>query len=179
MKRAILALALGLVATLGLAPAASASPTFDELFAWVDYLDDKYGTGVIWVDVAELGPGVYAGSRGNQIIFNSRYVDDRAALDAGIASDVVHGYHPGGNCTSTQLVAAHEVGHVLDWATGYTARYELAAALDAGLTGTVSGYSFAGDGSVDIPEALANALVAVECGSPTPAELYIYSLLTS
>ncbi|AYD82075.1 zinc-finger protease [Mycobacterium phage Saguaro] len=182
MNRTIAALAAtaALAGTaLGIAPGAAASPTYDELFTWVDYLDDKYATGTIWVGVESLPPGTYAASRGNEIVFNALYVHNRDAFDLAMASDVAHGYHPGAHCTATQIVAAHEVAHVLDWATGYTARRELAVALATGLSGQVSGYSFDADGTVNIPEALANALVAVECDTPTPAESYIYNLLVN
>lgn len=170
-------MSIGVVA----APPAAAQepPAFQELFHWVDWLADKYGTGTIWVSHEYMEYGVYGKSRGNEIVFSSDYVYNPDELHYDMSSDVAHGFHPGERCSAIQILAAHEFAHVVDYIGGYTAQYELEYAVESGMSGEVSGYSFHQDGSVNYPEALADAFVAVECDDPTPAEQAIYEMLTT
>lgn len=179
MKQKIFALALVLIAGLVGSIAIARADTYDDLFHWVDWMAQKYGMGTIYVGEAYLPDGVYGESQGRTIVFNKAYVDSPGRLAVDMAEDIVYGYHPGKGCTPTQVVAVHESAHVLDYITGYSARYELAGALKNGLSGEVSGYSVDNNGNVDIPEALADAMVAVECDTPTPAETVLYEMLTT
>lgn len=179
MKQKIFALALLLIAGLVGSAAVARADTYDDLFHWVDWMAQKYGMGNVYVGEAYLPDGVYGESQGRTIVFNKAYVDRPGRLAVDIAQDVAYGYHPGKGCTPTQVVAVHESAHVLDNITGHTAQYELATALKNGLSGEVSGYSFDQAGNVNIPEALADAMVAVECDTPTPAETALYTMLTT
>jgi hypothetical protein len=175
-KLAIIAAAIGIaVAT---APGAHAD-TYDDLFYWVDWMAKKYNMGTVYVSEQYMADGEYGESNGRTIIFNKLYVDNPQKLYNDLSSDVGSHYHPGARCTASQALAAHESAHVLDWETGYTARYELAEAVNNGLSGQLTGYSFNADGTLNIPEALADAMVAVECDVPTPAEQAIYNMLTT
>ena len=142
----------------------------------VNFLGNKYGI-VAYTTYTQLEDGVYGRASGNQIMFNSTYVFNPQLLRDDLTNDVINGYHRGVNCTPEQWVAAHEFAHVLDFTRGFEARTELVVALDNGLTGQVSGYSVDDEGYVNIPEALAEAFTAVECDTPTPAEVALYEML--
>lgn len=176
--KAIIA-AAGAVALVAGQAAVAKADTYDELFYWVDWMAQKYGLGTVYVAEAPLPPGVYGASQGTTIVFSTAYVENPGKLQADLAADVAEGFHPGRGCTATQYLAAHESAHVLDYLTGYSARYELATAIKNGLSGQVSGYSFTDDGDVNLGETLADAMAAVECDTPTPAESAIYGMLTT
>lgn len=171
-------LAAGAVAAA--APVAAHADTYGDMFAAVDFLATKYGMGTVYVSTAPMADDVYGRSSGRNIVFNSRYINNPALLNSDMVSDVAHGFHPGMKCSAGQIVAAHETAHVLDYVTGYTAETELVTAINNGeLRGVLSGYSFNANGSVNPAEALADAMVAVECDTPTAAELALYTMLTT
>lgn len=157
---------------------ASPYPVYDTMVNTVQYMIDKYGLGPIDVDVAPLSDA-YGQTRGNHIVFNSILIANPAQLEATFAQDVASGWIPGG-CGAAQEVAIHESAHVLDWATGWSARSEFYAFYDnVQPGGLLSAYSYNADGSVNVAEALANAVVAVECGTADKAERQLYELLTT
>jgi hypothetical protein len=147
------------------------------MLATVQYMADKYGIPEVQVRMAPLGPNSYGRSRGTQIEFNSELVTNPELLQSYLAADVAAGWIPGG-CTAAQTVAIHESAHVLDYITGHTAHAEAVAAY-GGQQVWLSGYSFHEDGTVDLNEALANAMVAVECGTATPLEADLHRMLAS
>lgn len=182
--RLLLALMLGGAAMM-LGPVMAAAPAsadnaYDELFHYVDVMAVKYGMGTVQVGQRYMEADTYAATSGSTIMFNTTYVENPAQLTAYMAHDVARHYHPGVNCSATQSVAVHEAAHVLDNITGRTARRELADAIANGLSsGELSGYSFDADGNLLPGEALADAMVAVECDTPTPAEMALYTMLTT
>lgn len=159
-----------------------AAPThadsYTAMFDAVDFLAHKYGVSA-YTTHEPMEYGTYGATYGNLIVFNTGYINNPDLLHADVAADVWSGFHRGMHCSPEQMVAAHEYAHVLDNATDHTARSELVQALAEGLSGEVSGYSLNDDGTVNYPEALANAFVAVECDVPTPAEQTIYVMLTT
>lgn len=177
----VLFLAFVTASTLGLigAPVASAQSTYDDLVHWVDWMAKKYDMGTIYVAQESMPEGTYGETRGRTITFNSYYINNPQQLQSDLSNDVANEYHPGEQCTATQILAAHESAHVLDYITGWTADYELEFALENGFSGEVSGYSINEDGTPNYPEALADAMVAVECDTPTPAEKAIYTMLVT
>lgn len=174
----LLAAAIGVAAAAIMPAAVAHADTYGELFHWVDVMAAKYGMGEVYVGVQPMAPGVYGETTGSTIMFNTAYVQNPAKLTADLASDVQYGYHPGAQCTATQVLAAHESAHVLDNITGRTARLELRDAVANGLSGELSGYSFK-NGDLNVGEALADAMVAVECDTPTEAEMALYTMLTT
>lgn len=161
---------------------ADATTTYGELFHWVDAMAVKYQMGTVYVGQQYLQSNYYGKTTGSTVMFNTSYVQNPAKLTADWASDAAINYHPGhpgAPCSAEQLVAVHESAHVLDNVTGRTAQRELADAIANGLTGELTGYSFNADGSVNLGEALADAMVAVECDTPTPAEQALYTILTT
>lgn len=178
MKKIVAAAALALAA-MATAPTASAQPVYDDFFYWVDWMADKYDMGTVYVGFEPMDSGTYGATQGNRVWINSFYVENPDELWEAMRADVDQNYHNGARCTPTQIIAAHESAHVLDNITGRTARVELANALAYGLSGEVAGYSFRDDGTVNLGEALASAMVAVECGTPSQAELTLYTMLTT
>ena len=179
MKKLAAAVALALAA-MGTAPTATADQAvYNDFVHWVDWMAKKYDLGTVYVGYRALDSTTYAQAQGTQIWFNSYFIANPDVLWADMRSDVDTNYHNGAKCSPTQIIAAHESAHVLDNLTGHTARAELDYALASGLTGTVSGYSLNADGSVNLGEALASAMVAVECGYPTEAEGILYNMLTT
>lgn len=178
MKHKALASALA-AAALICAPSSHASPypVYDAMLATVQYMIDKYHIAEVDVQMAPLGEDVYGRSQGTLIEFNSTLVKNPALLEAHMAEDVAVGWIPGG-CSPAQTVAIHESAHVLDYVTGKTAHNEAIAAY-GGQVVELSGYSFDQNGVVDLDEALANAMVAVECGTATPLEADLYRMLTT
>lgn len=157
---------------------ASPYPVYDTMVNTVQYMVDKYGLGDVHVDAAPLSDA-YGQTRGNYIVFNSTLIANPDQLEALFASDVASGWIPGG-CSAAQEVAIHESAHVLDWRTGQSARSEFYAFYNSVQPGgLLPAYSYNADGSVNVAEALANAVVAVECGTADQAERQLYELLTT
>jgi hypothetical protein len=154
------------------APPANAD-VYDNFFAAADWLAKKYGV-VVYVDTRPLDYTTYAQAQGYTITLNSYWAADPAALDANIAYEIETEYSRGRYCSAVQSLAAHEFAHILDNATGHTARGELLQALANGFGGEVSGYALESPG-----EAIAESFVAVECDVPTPAEQAIYTMLVN
>jgi hypothetical protein len=150
--------------------------TYGDLFYWTDWMAKKYGV-QIYVAEEGLPPHIYGISQGNTIVYNSYYTANPAELHASMSQDVADGYHPGKYCTATQIVAVHESAHVIDWYNGRSGEAELRAAVAGGMSGYVSAYSFNSDGSINYGEALADAMVAVECDDPTDAEVAMWEML--
>lgn len=178
MKGKITAIVAAIGIAVATAPGAHAD-TYDDLFHWVDWMARKYNMGQVFVGEQYLAEGEYGVSNGRTIIFNKSYIDNPQKLYNDLSSDVGVSFHPGALCTATQALAVHESAHVLDWETGYSARYELIEAINNGLSGELTGYSFNADGTVNTAEALADAMVAVECDVPNAAEQAIYTMLTT
>jgi len=159
----------------------SHATVYDEFFATVDYMAKKYGMGMVFVSQQVMDPDTYAMTEGTSIWFNTLYLNDPDELYASMRSDVQHDFHPGWNCSAAQILGVHESAHVLDTLTGRSAWTEVRATYGDQVTslyGQLSGYSFQ-DGWLDISEALADAMVAVECDVPTPAESALYYMLTT
>lgn len=151
-------------------------PVYDTMRDTVQYLINKYDIDQVLVRMEPMDLNDYAYSQGITITFNSLLVTNPALLESNMADAVGSGWIPGG-CGAAQTVAIHETAHVLDYVTGYTAHQEAMAAY-GGQEVSLSGYSFK-DGYVDLDEALANAMVAVECGTATPLEADLHRMLTT
>jgi hypothetical protein len=155
--------------------------TYDEIFATVDWMAKKYELGTVWVGVEPMEDATFGYAGNGQVTFNSRWVYDPAGLDEAMAYNVATGVHPGANCTAAQSIAVHETAHIIDERNGHEARYEALAVFGngSGLHGELSSYSFDDSGYLNPGEALANAVLAVECDTPTAAELTLYEMLTT
>lgn len=131
-----------------------------------------------------IGPkSTFAMARGNAIVINKEwttgtYEDMAAALNF----DISMGFHNGG-CSPIRTVALHESAHVLNNRRGGIPEMRVLLAAGTGprpdLKGSLSGYSFDADGSVDPGEALAEAFVAVMCGTAGVDERKIYGMLVN
>jgi hypothetical protein len=151
--------------------------TMQQFVDAVGILERKYGIGDIVVTTGFIGgPDVFAGANADGIIvnkFTSTQPPEKIADQ--LVDDVAMGYHRGG-CTGPTLVAVHETAHVIDARRGYIGRARLAAAAPY-MTGSIAGYSFNADGSLNPAEAVAEAFQAVECGSATAVDYQIYEML--
>lgn len=173
---------VGMLAAVGLAVApsghASPYPVYDEMLSTVQYMIDKYQLGHVDVYTAPM-TDKYGQSYANGIAFNSMFIADPALLEANFARDTASGWIPSG-CDAARTVAIHESAHVMDWVTGGSAHSEFYALYNpVQPPGWLSGYSYNADGTVNVAEALANSVVAVECGSATVYDWQLYNLLTT
>jgi hypothetical protein len=184
-KTLIGALVAAGLASVTLAPTASATPYYDEdtvaqFVAAVNSEAARYNTGHVPVYVDYLPDNlVMAQTDGNGVItINSQW----AALpperfNALVAEDVAAGYQPGG-CAGIQAVAIHEMGHVIDRLGGRAARSAVSAHAYEIDGNDLHGYAFDG-GSLNPGEAVAVSFQAVECGSATNIERHVYDVLVS
>lgn len=143
----------------------------------VTYVEEKFDTGNIVITTEWLDGNTIAQMSMDSIRVNKAWTTGAFDIYAADAADVAAGYHPGG-CNPIVSTAFHEAAHILDARSGYEARYELQAAHAMGgvVLEELSGYSFEGS-ALNIPEALANAFQAYECGVATPAEAQLYNML--
>lgn len=174
---------VGVLAAVGLAVApcvhASPYPVYDAMFSTVQYMSNKYGLGNINVYTAPKETATYGQTYTNNITFNSVLIENPALLERNFSEDIANYWIPSG-CGAAQAVAIHESAHVIDWETGRSAHSEFYALYNSVQPrGWLSGYSYNKDGTVNVAEALANAVVAVECGSANINERQLYDLLTS
>lgn len=144
----------------------------------VDYESQKYpGMGDVEIRTVWMGiPNMYARSGYVGIEVNQEWTEDDTSMTASVALDVAQNFYRGG-CDPIATIAVHEFAHVLDARSGFEARDELTAALGTTYFGDLSGYSYNSDGTVNVPEALANAFQAEECGTANAQEMQLYSML--
>lgn len=183
MKLKLVTASVLAAAALTVAPSSHATtgyPAYDEFLAGVQYMADKYHLGAIDVSMKDLdlaGQTVVARAVGSHITVNSAMALYPARWDALHTEGVRTGWIPGG-CSAPRTAAIHESAHVLDYLTGESAHSEAIAAY-GGQQVELSGYSFDDNGIVDLNEALANAMVAVECGTASPLESDLHRMLTT
>jgi hypothetical protein len=153
--------------------------TMQQFVDAVGVLERKYGTGDIVVATGFIGGySAYASANANGITVNKFTSTQSPEEIAGrLADDVALGYHRGG-CTGPTLIAVHETAHVIDARRGWIGSERLAANA-AYMTGTIAGYSFHEDGSLNPAEAVAEAFQAVECGTANATDFQIYEMLVS
>ncbi|QHB37464.1 hypothetical protein SEA_LEOPARD_58 [Mycobacterium phage Leopard] len=144
----------------------------------VGMISSKYGTGDIVVTTAWMPAHVMAKANSQGIVVNRMWTYGIMDGDAMEAAGVEAGYHPGG-CSAATATAIHEAAHVLDTRSYNEARYELIEKYGTGesLHGLLSGYSFNDDGTLNVPEALAEAFQAVECGVANATEQELWHML--
>jgi hypothetical protein len=115
------------------------------------------------------------------ITFNHFYTSDPQLLRSTVNTDVKSGFHPGG-CSAAQLIATHEIGHVIDAVNHHIARAVLWDRYGGRRLRGLTGYSYGFYGSVLNPgEALAEAFAAVKCegDKANRAERTLFDILTS
>lgn len=134
----------------------------------------------IRVGSAQLPFGVYAMTNRTGIGFNIQITTNKALLDWLMQQDENAHFHPPlGHCTPVELLASHETAHAIDFAHNKTADTELVALVGDGHTlhNQLSGYSFNDDGTINPPEALAEAFASVRCNGGNSAEQQLAQLL--
>lgn len=115
-----------------------------------------------------------------KITINHHYASDPSVLTRLVNQDVQLHFHPAlGHCSGAQLLAYHESAHIVDFGRGQVADALLVQRFGDGkqLQGILSGYSFNSAGSINAPEALAEAFAAVKCDGGNWAEQELYHML--
>lgn len=137
----------------------------------------------ITVTTGEMPNWFYAfakSGRPGSITINHHYASDPYDLTRLVNQDVEAHFHPAlGHCSGPQLLAYHESAHIVDFGRGQIADELLKQRFGDGkqLQGILSGYSFEANGSINAPEALAEAFAAVKCDGGNWAEQELYHML--